>query len=88
MIASAKIRYLNIEQAIADMLGKAVKDKRSALEITQGELANIAGLSYGYVCRLEKGYISNPGVGSAARLCLLLDIDLQDIITKAWASIA
>lgn len=88
MISSEKLRYLNIEQAIADTLGKAVRDKRSALGIKQSELASIAGLSYGYVCRLEKGNIANPGIGSAARLCLLLDIDLQDIITKAWASIA
>lgn len=87
MVSSRKIKYLNIEKAIADLLAETIKKRRTDLGITQGELASIAGLSYGYICRLERGYIGNPGIGSAARLCLLLDIDIQDLVTKAWATL-
>src|SRR5262245_18717116 len=66
----------------ARQLGRAIRDRRGALNMTQPDLADRAGVSLAYVYMLEAGGLPQPGLDplrrvagalSFARLVALLD---------------
>ena len=49
------------------LLGKALKQRRKILRLTQGELAQMAGMSKNLVCQVENGK-------ATVQACKLLDL--------------
>jgi transcriptional regulator with XRE-family HTH domain len=63
-------------------LGRAIRDKRDALGMTQGALAKSARTTNVTVCRIEKGK-QIPDRPLAARLSRALGIDVDSLIGGA-----
>ena len=49
-------------------LGRAIRDRRGALNMTQPDLADRAGVSLAYVYMLEVGGLSQPGLEPLRRV--------------------
>lgn len=56
-------------------IGKRIKEARLALEMTQDELAERAGIAGTYVSRIERGE-RDPSWGMAVRLATALGVEL------------
>lgn len=57
-----------------------IRIKRLATGLSQGELANRAGVSPSYLSDLERGKFTNPGVEVICRLALALNCTLEDLV--------
>lgn len=57
-------------------LAKIVRDERSAQGMTQGQLAQLAGLSRATIVDLEAGRVSELGVSKLERLLAILSLSL------------
>jgi two-component system response regulator len=64
------------------LLGNAIKTTRSALGISQEELAARAGLHRTYVSDVERG-VRNPSLGSVEKLANALELSLPTLFEKA-----
>src|ERR1700704_4767059 len=64
------------------LLGNAIKSTRSALGISQEELANRAGLHRTYVSDIERG-ARNPSLESVEKLADALELSLPMLFEKA-----
>jgi transcriptional regulator with XRE-family HTH domain len=60
-------------------LGLAIKRERSALGISQGELAHRSGLHRTYVSDLERGE-RNPSVGSILKIADALHVTVAELL--------
>ena len=63
-------------------MGTAIRHKRSALGISQGELALRAGLHRTYVSDLERG-ARNPSIESIEKLARALDVSVAKLFEAA-----
>jgi transcriptional regulator with XRE-family HTH domain len=63
------------------LLGMAIKTRRSALGISQEELAHRAGLHRTYVSDLERG-ARNPSIESIEKLAQALQISISELFEK------
>jgi transcriptional regulator with XRE-family HTH domain len=72
-----KIANVGVAMKIEDsiQLGKHIRERREALEISQGDLAGIAGIDQANLSRLERGVASGT-LETYLRLCKALGIDL------------
>jgi transcriptional regulator with XRE-family HTH domain len=64
---------MKIENSI--QLGKHIRERREALEISQGDLAGIAGIDQANLSRLERG-ATGATLETYLRLCKALGLDL------------
>ena len=64
------------------LLGNAIKQKRSALGISQEELAARAGLHRTYVSEVERGE-RNPSIASVEKLAQALEISMTSLFDPA-----
>lgn len=64
-------------------VGPIVRRRREDLDLSQGRLARLAGLSQGYLSKIEKGSVKSPGVGSLHSLAAVLDIDPERLLREA-----
>jgi CheY-like chemotaxis protein len=62
--------------------GSAVKTKRTALGISQEELADRAGLHRTYISDVERG-ARNPSLGSIEKLAAALDLSVSTLFDRA-----
>ncbi len=62
------------------MLAEALKDRRSALDLTQDQVAQLAGLSARTVMRAEKGHYVDPM--TQKKLCRALGLDYEILGTS------
>jgi transcriptional regulator with XRE-family HTH domain len=62
--------------------GAAVRQERSALGISQGELAKRSGLHRTYVSDLERG-ARNPSIESIEKLAQALDVSVAKLFEQA-----
>ena len=70
------------EKSLKASLGTAIRHKRSALGISQGELALRAGLHRTYVSDLERG-TRNPSIESIEKLARALDVSVAKLFEAA-----
>ncbi len=64
-------------------LGKAVKSLRENRNLSQEELRELAGLSSGYISRLEAGDYSSPSISHVFKLAGALGMNLRDLLEYA-----
>lgn len=60
-------------------IGHRLKAAREAKGYSLRQLAESTGIDFGYIGRLERGHIAEPGPGRLQRLAEALDIDLEDL---------
>lgn len=63
-------------------LGELVRQKRRESGMTQKELAEKAGITDGYVARIEIGY-QKPGVRTIVKIADILQIDRMELFKTA-----
>lgn len=63
------------------LLGSAIKEKRSALGISQEELASRAGLHRTYVSEVERGE-RNPSIASIEKLAQALEVSFTSLFDR------
>lgn len=64
-------------------LGTWIRNVRFERRLSQGELADRAGLSRSYVCNIERGYGIHPSVRALDLLAVALDVSRLDLLTAA-----
>ncbi len=64
-------------------LGITVKKLRQDKNLSQEDLRELAGLSSGYVSRLEAGEYSSPSISHVFKLSQALDMTLRDLLESA-----
>jgi len=64
-------------------LGQAVKKIREAQNLSQEELRELAGLSSGYISRLETGGYKSPSISHIFKLAQALKMTLRDLLESA-----
>lgn len=57
-------------------IGKAIKDRRMALDITRPKLAELAGVNRNTLYQLENG-LSNPSLGVVMKVADVLGMELK-----------
>lgn len=62
-------------------IGKRIRNRRQELDLTQGELAERAGLSRVYVCELE-GDKYNPTAPTLLRLAKALRMSADELLNE------
>src|SRR6202011_2373322 len=70
------------EKSLKASLGTAIRHKRSALGISQGELALRAGLHRTYISDLERG-ARNPSIESVEKLAHALELSVSMLFQRA-----
>lgn len=65
------------------MLGNYIKTLREKKELSQRQLAYLAGLSNTEISRIESGARENPSVDTLKRLAPHLGVSLEDLMDKA-----
>lgn len=58
--------------------GAKVRDIRESRLLSQGSLAELAGISREHLCRIENGY-SNVSVQTVDKICRVLDVEVTDV---------
>jgi len=75
-------KYEETETGLKTGLGEAIRSKRSVLGISQGELAERAGLHRTYVSDLERG-ARNPSIESIEKLARALHLSVAKLFEAA-----
>jgi transcriptional regulator with XRE-family HTH domain len=73
---------LSIHTKFTGELGEAIRQQRSALGISQEELAKRSGLHRTYVSDIERG-ARNPTVGSIQKIARALQVSVAKLFEKA-----
>ena len=66
---------------LAQIIGQTIKQRRKELEITQPDLAELAGVSKNTLYKLERGQ-GNPSLGILAKLSEVLGMELKLEVMK------
>jgi DNA-binding SARP family transcriptional activator/DNA-binding XRE family transcriptional regulator len=66
-----------VEGEVGRHAGDVVRERRREAGLTQGELADLAGVSVGMIRDLEQGRIARPRASSAAALARALGLDAE-----------
>jgi DNA-binding NtrC family response regulator len=66
------------EEALREMLGAAIRERRKALKLTQGDLAKKTNLSIGFLSQIELGK-NSASVETLYRIALGLSMRLSDL---------
>ena len=69
----------NNQQEITAQFGRAVRGRRERLNVTQTELARLAGLNRSYLSELERGLVS-ISIERAEKLAHALNCKLRDLL--------
>ena len=64
-------------------IGSIIRRRRDELSLSQGRLALMAGVSQGYLSKLEKGLVKSPRATSLYSLANVLSIDPQRLLKEA-----
>ena len=63
-------------------LGKAIRERRTSLGITQPELAELAGISKNTLYKMERG-VSNPTVSVLVKVAEVLGMEVKVEVKKS-----
>ena len=61
------------------IIGKRIKERREALELTQRELADLVGVSPSFIGHLERAE-KIPSVETLAKLCAAVDMSMDYLV--------
>ncbi len=64
-------------------IGPVIRRRREEMNLSQGRLAELAGLSQGYLSKIEKGSVRSPGLQSVYSLATVLEIDPGHLLNEA-----
>jgi len=64
-------------------LGDKIRELRDRMGLTQGQLAECASVSQGYLSQLENGDVKNPSAAVLLRVAQAMDIDPDDLFEAA-----
>ncbi|MBI2912411.1 MAG: helix-turn-helix transcriptional regulator [Chloroflexi bacterium] len=64
-------------------IGSIIRRRRDELSLSQGRVAMMAGVSQGYLSKLEKGLVKSPRAASLFSLASVLAIDPQHLLKEA-----
>ena len=70
----------------AEELGRRVKTSRKALDLSQEDLADVAGLHRTYIGHLERGEV-NPSLLNILKVSAALGIDAGELVSGLAATI-
>ncbi|MET4291904.1 DNA-binding XRE family transcriptional regulator [Bradyrhizobium sp. LB8.2] len=73
--------FAEIQKQVRSALGRQVKDRRRALELTQADLAMRAGVRRAMVIELERGE-ANPRLDSLVRIAAALKIEPAELLSS------
>lgn len=64
-------------------LGDKIREVRESIGFTQGQLAEFATVSQGYLSQLENGDVKNPSAAVLLRLAQAMHVDPDDLFEAA-----
>ena len=67
------------------IIGQNISEHRKAMHLTQEQLAELAGISQQFLCRLEGGK-GIPSVTTIMALCDAMDIEANQLLTRNSAT--
>ena len=62
-------------------LGRKIKQQRTALKLTQDELARKADIPYTTLVKIETGVVKNPSVQTMQKIAQALDVTIDELIS-------
>jgi CheY-like chemotaxis protein len=68
------------EEALRELLGAAIRDRRKALGFTLSTMSEKTGVSLGYLSQIELGK-NSASIETLYRICLALGIKMSDLFT-------
>ena len=66
-------------------LGRRVKERREALDLSQAELAAKAGMDQAYISHIESGKYSS-GIDTIGKIAAALDLEVAALLTDKKSS--
>lgn len=67
-------------------IGEAIREKREMLGLKQRELAAAVGVDSSHICKIETGDIAAPNFDLLARICVHLQLSIDEIIAGVAAA--
>lgn len=61
------------------IIGKRISDRRTDLDLSQQELADLAKIQVAYLGRVELGKYNDLGIKNLRKICKALDIKMVDL---------
>lgn len=75
-------------EAVAKKLSRTIRDRRLLLNLSQADLARLAGLSLRRVQQIEAGENLNPSLKTIFRLADALTTDIAALLTYSHTEVA
>ena len=69
-------------------IGSIIRRRRDELSLSQGRVAMMAGVSQGYLSKLEKGLVKSPRATSLFSLASVLSIDPHRLLREAGSQVS
>lgn len=69
-------------ESLGAAVGIAIRNRRTAMGLSQEQLGEIAGLDRTYISGVERG-VRNPTISSLGRIATALQCDLSAILIEA-----
>ena len=69
-------------ESLGAAVGIAIRNRRTAMGLSQEQLGEIAGLDRTYISGVERG-VRNPTISSLGRIATALQCDLSSILIEA-----
>ncbi len=69
-------------KSLGAAVGVAIRNRRTAMGLSQEKLGEVAGLDRTYISGVERG-VRNPTISSLGRIAAALQCDLSSIVIEA-----
>jgi transcriptional regulator with XRE-family HTH domain len=69
-------------ESLGAAVGVAIRNRRTAMGLSQEQLGEVAGLDRTYISGVERG-VRNPTISSLGRIAAALQCDLSAILIEA-----
>ena len=69
-------------ESLGAAVGVAIRNRRTAMGLSQEKLGEVAGLDRTYISGVERG-VRNPTISSLGRIAAALQCDLSEILIEA-----
>ena len=69
-------------ESLGAAVGVAIRNRRTAMGLSQEKLGEVAGLDRTYISGVERG-VRNPTISSLGRIAAALECDLSEILIEA-----
>ena len=69
-------------ESLGAAVGVAIRNRRTAMGLSQEKLGEVAGLDRTYISGVERG-VRNPTISSLGRIATALQCDLSSILIEA-----